>query len=140
MVLAREGGALAKMLPLFKFGVGGRLGSGRQWWSWISLDDEVAAIRWLIDHEVSGPVNGTAPHRATDSEFTSALGRVLHRPTRLPVPSFGPRAVLGAQLADSLLFTSLKVLPEVLVGSGFTFAHPTLEEALRHVLDRPAAA
>ncbi|HEY6532658.1 MAG TPA: TIGR01777 family oxidoreductase [Acidimicrobiales bacterium] len=140
MVLSSDGGALAKMLPLFRFGVGGKMGSGQQWWSWISIDDEVAAIRWLLDHDVSGPVNATAPHPVTNAEFTSILGRVLHRPTLMPVPSFGPKALLGGELADSLLFTSQKVLPEVLTASGFDFAHPTLEDALRHVLDRPAAA
>jgi uncharacterized protein (TIGR01777 family) len=140
MVLARDGGALAKMAPLFRIGAGGRMGSGRQWWSWISLDDEVAAIRFLIDHPVSGPVNATAPHPVTNAEFTEVLGDVLHRPTLVPVPSFGPKLLLGAELADSLLFTSQRVLPAALLAAGFTFAHPTLEGALRHVLDRPAAA
>lgn len=140
MVLAGEGGALGKMLPLFKFGLGGRMGSGRQWWSWISLPDEVAAIRFLLDSEVSGPVNATAPHPVTNAELTKSLGEVLHRPTLVPVPSFGPKLLLGAELADSLLFTSQRVLPAVLTDAGFSFAHPTIDLALRTVLDRPAAA
>jgi uncharacterized protein (TIGR01777 family) len=140
MVLSGTGGALAKMLPLFKLGLGGRMGAGRQWWSWIAIDDQVSAIRWLIDHEISGPVNATAPEPVTNAEFTRTLGAVLHRPTLVPVPSFGPKVLLGGDLADSLLFTSQRVLPTALVDSGFPFAHPRLDGALRHVLDRPAAA
>jgi uncharacterized protein (TIGR01777 family) len=140
MVLSKDGGALAKMAPLFRFGAGGRMGSGRQWWSWISIDDEVAAIRFLLDNAISGPVNATAPNPVTNAEFTKVMGEVLHRPTLVPVPSFGPKLLLGGELADSLLFTSQRVLPAVLLDAGFTFAHPTLEGALRQVLDRPAAA
>lgn len=140
IVLSPHGGALAKLLPLFRLGVGGRMGSGRQWWSWISLDDEVGAIRWLLDHDVTGPVNLTAPGPVTNAEMTKVLGRVLHRPTVVPVPSFGPKLLLGGELADSLLFTSQRVLPAVLEAQGYPFAHPTLEGALRALLDRPAAA
>ncbi len=139
-MLSRHGGALAKLLPLFRLGLGGRMGSGRQWWSWISLDDEVGAIRWLLDHDVAGPVNATAPEPATNAELTRVLGEVLHRPTVLPVPAFGPKLVLGAELADTLLFTSQRVVPRVLTDEGYPFAHPTLEDALRAVLDRPLAA
>ncbi|NCY16788.1 MAG: TIGR01777 family protein [Actinobacteria bacterium] len=140
IVLTPEGGALAKLLPLFKLGAGGRMGSGRQWWSWISLADEISVIRWLLDTEVSGPVNATAPNPVTNAEMTRILGSVLHRPTLLPVPSFGPKLLLGSELAQALLFTSQRVEPAVLTGQGFTFAHPTLESALRSMLGRPAAA
>lgn len=140
IVLSPNGGALAKLLPLFKFGVGGRMGSGKQWWSWISLDDEVGALRWLLDHDIAGPVNLTAPEPVTNREMTKVLGAVLHRPTLLPVPSFGPKLLLGGELAEALLFTSQRVLPAVLTEQGYPFAHPTLEVALRALLDRPAAA
>jgi uncharacterized protein len=136
VVLDPSGGALAKMLPLFRFGVGGRLGSGQQWWSWISLVDEVGAIRFLIDHDVTGPVNLTAPTPVTNAEFTKALGKVLGRPTVLPVPKFGPQLLLGRELAEELLFGSKRILPTVLTSAGFEFEHPDLETALRAVLDR----
>ena len=136
VVLSRDGGALAKLLPLFKVGAGGKFGSGRQWWSWISLDDEIAAIRHLIDHPVSGPVNLTAPNPETNAAFTKVLGRVLGRPSFLAVPAFGPKLLVGGELAEALLFTSAKVLPEALESSGFTFAHPDLESALRSVLGK----
>ena len=136
IVLSVDGGALAKLLPLFKLGLGGRFGSGRQWWSWITLDDEVGAILHLLDHPVSGPVNLTAPHPDTNAGLTKALGHVLGRPSFLAVPAFGPKLVVGGELAEALLFTSARVLPTVLESSGFTFAHPDVESALRHVLGR----
>jgi uncharacterized protein len=138
IVLTPQGGALAKLLPLFKLGLGGRMGSGRQWWSWISLDDEIAVIRHLLDHPLHGPVNATSPHPVTNAELTSVLGSVLHRPTVLPVPAFGPKLLLGGEAADALLFTSLKVLPAALSASTFSFTHPALEAGLRDLLDRPA--
>jgi uncharacterized protein (TIGR01777 family) len=128
------------MLPLFRFGLGGRMGSGKQWWSWISMADEVGAIRWLLDHDISGPVNATAPTPVTNSQFTKALGEAMHRPTLAPVPSFGPKLLLGAELADALLFTSTRVVPGVLEASGYPFAHPTIDTALRDVLTSKAAA
>lgn len=140
VVLAPEGGALAKMLPLFRLGVGGRMGSGRQWWSWISLDDEISAIRFLLDNEISGPVNATAPVAATNAEITKSLGRALHRPTFLPVPAFGPKLLLGADLADSLLFTSQRVVPAVLEAHGFQFAHRTIDDAFAAMFATPTAA
>ena len=140
IVLSVDGGALAKLLPLFKLGLGGRFGSGRQWWSWITLDDEVGAILHLLDHPVSGPVNLTAPHPDTNAGLTKALGHVLGRPSFLAVPAFGPKLVVGGELAEALLFTSARVLPTVLESSGFTFAHPDVESALRHVLGRELAA
>jgi uncharacterized protein (TIGR01777 family) len=136
VVLTPDGGALAKLLPLFKFGLGGRFGNGRQWWSWISLPDEVSAIVHAVTADVSGPLNLTAPNPATNREFTDVLGDVLHRPTLLPVPAFGPKLVVGADLAQSLLFDSARIVPDALRASGFEFAHPELEGALRSVLGR----
>jgi len=138
IVLSPDGGALPKMLPLFKLGLGGRYGSGRQWWSWITLDDEVDAICFLLDHDVSGPVNLTAPGSVTNADFAKALGRALGRPSALPVPRFGPKLLVGAELAQALLFTSARVQPTVLEAHGHAFAHPDLDQALRHVLDRSA--
>ena len=136
LVLARSGGALAPMLPLFRFGLGGRLGSGRQWWSWISLTDEVAAIRFLLDRDVAGPVNLTGPEPVTNAKLTKVLGRVLHRPAVVPVPRFGPALVLGREAAEEMVFASQRALPAVLQREGFSFAHPTLEPALRAELGR----
>jgi len=136
IVLSAKGGALRKQLPLFKFGLGGRLGSGRQWQSWISITDEVAAIEHLLGSEISGAVNLTAPNPVTNAEFTTTLGKVLRRPTVLPIPSFGPRLLLGAELADNLLFQGQRVLPRALEADGFAFAHPDLDTALRAVLGR----
>jgi hypothetical protein len=137
IVLDAHGGALPKLLPLFKLGVGGRMGSGRQWWSWISIDDQVRALQWLLTNDVEGPVNLVAPGSVTNTEFSKTLGRVLHRPSAFPVPAFGPRLLRGAELADELLFASQRVRPDVLSGAGFTFDHPDLTAALRAVLDRP---
>lgn len=138
IVLSPKGGALKKLLPLFKVGAGGRMGSGRQWQSWISIDDEVAAIDHLLTAEVSGAVNLTAPHPVTQADFTKTLARVLRRPAIVPVPSFGPKLLLGGELADALLFTGQKVMPAVLQRSGYSFRHPDLESALRSLLGRPA--
>ncbi len=136
IVLDAEGGVLPKFLPLFKLGLGGKFGSGDQYFSWISIDDEVGAIRFLLDHDaISGPVNLTAPNPVTNAEFTEALADVLNRPAFLPVPAFGPRLLLGTDRADSLLFEGQRVEPAVLVDNGFSFAHETVTEALRHVLD-----
>jgi len=140
IVLSPQGGALRKQLPLFRIGLGGRFGRGRQWQSWISLDDEVGAIRHLLDHPVAGPVNLTAPHPVRNAEFATTLGRVLRRPAVVPVPPFGPALLLGRELAHELLFTSQRVVPEVLAGSGYRFRHQELEPALRHLLGRPAVA
>ena len=139
LVLSKEGGALPKLLPLFKLGLGGRFGSGAQWWSWITLDDEIRAIAWLLEKDIRGPVNLTAPNPVTNREFTRILGAVLSRPARLPVPRFGPRLLLGSELADALLFTSARVQPAVLESSGFAFSHSDLEVGLRHMLKVPAS-
>ena len=139
LVLSKEGGALPKLLPLFKLGLGGRFGSGAQWWSWITLDDEIRAIAWLLENDVRGPVNLTAPNPVTNREFTRFLGAVLSRPARLPVPRFGPRLLLGSELADALLFTSARVQPAVLESSGFAFSHSDLEVGLRSMLNPPSS-
>jgi uncharacterized protein (TIGR01777 family) len=137
IVLSAKGGALKKQLPLFKFGLGGKMGSGDQWQSWISIDDEVAAITHLLTAETSGAVNLTAPKPVTNAEFTDTLGEVLHRPTFLPIPKFGPKLLLGGELADNLLFSGQKVLPRVLeADDGFTFRHPDLATALHALLGK----
>ena len=136
IVLAPGGGALEKLLPLFKLGLGGRMGSGNQFWSWITIDDEVRAIRHLIDSQVSGPVNLTAPDPATNHRLTSTLGEVLHRPTFFPVPRFGPKILLGGEATETFLYASQRAYPKVLEADGFTFQHPELEDALRAVLGK----
>jgi uncharacterized protein (TIGR01777 family) len=141
IVLTRRGGALPRMLPLFRFGLGGPFGSGRQWMSWITLEDHVAALRFLVDTAgVEGPVNLTAPEPATSKAFAKALGRALHRPALLPVPAFGPRLVLGRQMADEVLFASQRVQPSALADAGFAFTHPHLDGALTTVLRRDGKA
>jgi uncharacterized protein (TIGR01777 family) len=136
IVLAPGGGALAKLLPLFKLGAGGRMGSGRQYWSWITIDDEVAGLRHLLDHDLSGPVNLVAPGTVTNRALTEALGRVLHRPTLLPVPGFGPKLLIGGEATETFLYASQRVVPAVLQADGFTFVHEDIEGALRAVLGR----
>jgi uncharacterized protein len=131
IVLSADGGVLRKLLPLYRLALGGRLGSGRQWMSWISVDDQVSAIGWLIDNPMPGPVNLTAPNPVRNCDFNATLGRVVGRPAVIPVPTFGPKLLAGRQLADELLFASSKVHPRRLVDAGFEFAHPTLEAALR---------
>ena len=136
IVLAGHGGALPRMLPLFKLGLGGRFGDGRQWMSWIALDDEIGAITHLLGSEVVGPVNLTAPAPVRNGELADTIGEVLHRPTVLPVPAFGPKLVLGAERADALLFQSQRVVPRVLQDDGFEWRFATLEPALRAALGR----
>jgi uncharacterized protein (TIGR01777 family) len=136
IVLSPKGGALKKQLPLFRLGLGGRFGSGRQWQSWIALDDEVRAITHLLTVDVAGPVNLTAPTPVTNEEFTKTLGRVLHRPTVVPIPAFGPKLVLGSELADVLLYEGQRVYPRVLERSGFACRHNDLEDALRSMLGK----
>jgi uncharacterized protein (TIGR01777 family) len=136
IVLSDHGGALKKQLPLFKLGLGGRIGSGRPWQSWVSLDDEVGAILHLLSSQRSGAVNITAPNPVTQAEFVKELGRALHRPTVLPIPSFGPKLLLGGELVDNLLLSGQRVLPEVLLADGYAFQHPTLAAALDALLHR----
>ncbi|MFH9980326.1 TIGR01777 family oxidoreductase [Streptomyces sp. NPDC017179] len=133
LVVAREGGAWGRLFPLFKAGLGGRMGDGRQYWSFIALHDEVAALRHLLDTEsLSGPVNLTAPQPLTNREITAAMGRVLGRPTPLPVPAPVLRAVLGEMAGDVL--GSARVVPKRLLESGFSFAFPGIEDAVRAAL------
>jgi len=136
VVLSMEGGALAQMLLPFRAGVGGVVGSGRQYWSWIAVDDVAGAIHHCLTHaELTGPVNATAPLPATNYEFTKTLGGILHRPTFCPVPAFAARTLLG-EMADELLLASARVLPQKLQQTGYQFRFATLESALRHVLGR----
>ncbi|MFE9421918.1 TIGR01777 family oxidoreductase [Kitasatospora sp. NPDC006697] len=133
LVLSADGGAGARLFPLFKLGLGGRLGAGDQYWSFISLADQVAALRFLIDRpELTGPVNLTAPHPVTNAELTEALGRVLGRPTVFAVPEAVLRLVLGEMAVE--VVGSHRVLPEKLLAAGFEFAHPDVESALRAAL------
>lgn len=138
IVLSASGGALAKQLLVYRLGLGAKAGRGTQWMSWISLRDEVAAIRHAIDHDVvSGPVNLTAPAPVTNAEFTDAVGDALHRPTFLTIPRFARRAPFGiGPLVDSLLFVSQRVRPAVLEQTGFAFADPELGPALSTLLQR----
>ncbi|MGH9229892.1 MAG: TIGR01777 family oxidoreductase [Acidimicrobiales bacterium] len=135
VVLSAGGGMLPRLVTLFRLYVGGRLGSGRQWMSWVAIDDEVGVIRFLFERaDLSGPVNVTGPSPATNAEFTRALGAALHRPTVVPVPAFGPRLVLGREMADELLFASQRSVPSVLSAAGYDFAHRDVATALRSVL------
>lgn len=136
IVLSPKGGALKKLLPLFKLGVGGKFGNGKQWQSWISIDDEIGAIEYLLTANVSGAVNLTAPNPVTNAEFTKVLASVLKRPAIVPVPTFAPKILLGGELADALLFTGQRVIPAALNASGYSFKHTTLESALRSLLSK----
>ncbi len=136
VVLAATGGALAKMLPPFRMGVGGKVGNGRQYMSWIALDDVVGAIHHtLITDRLIGAVNGVAPNPVTNLEFTKTLGRVLSRPTPFPLPAVAARIAFG-EMADALLLASARVIPARLLETGYQFRYPDLEGALRHVLSR----
>ena len=136
IVLSPKGGALKKLLPLFRLGVGGKFGNGKQWQSWISMDDEVASIIHLLTANVSGAVNLTAPQPVTNAEFTKVLARVVKRPAIVPVPTFAPKILLGGELADALLFTGQRVMPQALTASGYVFKHSTLESALHSLLTK----
>lgn len=136
IVLSPNGGALKKQLPLFKLGLGGTFGSGKQWQSWISIDDEVGAIMHLLNSQVSGAVNLTAPQPVTAKEFSRTLGKVLKRPAFAPIPSFGPKALYGSELVQNLLINGQRVLPTVLQKDGYQFKHAQLEDALRDLVAR----
>jgi uncharacterized protein (TIGR01777 family) len=136
-VLSRTGGALKPQLLPFRLGLGGPLGGGRQYMSWITIDDEVNAIRHvLVRQEIEGPVNFSAPNPVTNREFAKTLGRVLRRPAVLPTPTFPLRLVFGGEFVEEVLLTSERLAPERLAASGFVFEHPELEGALRHVLGK----
>jgi uncharacterized protein (TIGR01777 family) len=136
IVLSPQGGALKKQLPLFKLGLGGRFGNGKHWQSWISITDEVNAIIHLLTSSISGPVNLTAPEPVTNADFTRTLASVVSRPAIVPIPSFGPKLLLGGELADALLFTGQRVIPSALTRDGFVFTHQTLDHALRALLKK----
>lgn len=134
LVVSGKGGAWARMFPLFKLGVGGRLGSGRQYWSWISLRDEVCALQFLLEQQhLSGPVNLTGPDPVTNADITRAMGTVLGRPTILPVPAFALKTVLGEFSSEVL--GSARVVPAVLESAGFRFQDPTIEAAIRTAIE-----
>ena len=131
IVLSLEGGPLEKMLPPFKMGVGGILGNGRQYMSWIALADAVGGIHHaLVTDSLQGPVNNVAPHPVTNREFTKALGRVLRRPTLFPLPSFGLRLMFGEEMANELFLSSTRAEPVRLLETGYTFQYPELEGAV----------
>ena len=135
IVLSAKGGALARMLTPFKLGLGGRIGSGRQYMSWIAIDDEVGAILHALDEaSVSGAVNATAPNPSTNTAFTKTLGHVLHRPTKLPTPLAPLKVVFGKEMVQHLLVEGQRVLPERLVTTGFEFRYPDLDSALHALL------
>ena len=137
VVLSGDGGILPRLVTPFRFFVGGRLGSGRQWLSWVSIDDEVRVIRFLFDRtDVSGPVNVTGPSPVTNAQFTAALGATLQRPTVVPVPAFGARLVLGREMADELLLVSQRAVPSALTAAGYDFVHDDAATALRSVLGK----
>jgi uncharacterized protein (TIGR01777 family) len=134
VVLTARGGALPRLLQLYRLGLGGRLGNGRQWMSWVSLEDAVAAIRFAIaEPQWSGAFNTTAPHPVTNAEFTYTLGRILHRPTFFHVPSLVLRAALGEMAQDTLL-ASTRAVPERLAAAGFLFTHERLEQAVSEMV------
>ncbi|GAA0900288.1 TIGR01777 family oxidoreductase [Pseudonocardia zijingensis] len=136
-VLAPHGGLLGRLRPLFSLMLGGRIGTGRQAFPWISLDDEIGAIRFLLEHDdIAGPVNLAGPTPATNAEFTSALAEVLHRPAPFVVPAAVLRATLG-QLAEELVLTGPRVVAAVLQKHGYPFRHPTIREALQAAVERP---
>lgn len=139
VILDPNGGALAKMLPPFRMGVGGRIGSGTQWMSWITLNDVIGALKFaLMEERLSGPVNFVAPNPAMNAEFTKALGKALGRPTFFPIPAFGVRLAFG-EMADALLLASQRVKPERLISEGYQFQYSQLGVALSHVLQKPTS-
>ncbi len=133
-ILAREGGMLAKLLTPFKMGMGGKVGSGRQYISWIAIDDVIQAIKLAIeDASIHGALNIVSPNPVTNEEFTKTLGHVLSRPTALAMPTFAARLAFG-EMADEMLLASQKVLPKKLLNAGFVFKYPELEPTLKHLL------
>jgi uncharacterized protein len=134
VVLSKSGGALAKLLPVFKLGLGGNLGNGEQWMSWVSLADVVRAILFVVERDdIRGPINVVSPNPVTNAAFTRAIGRVLHRPTILPVPAVALRLAFG-QMADETMLASMRVMPMRLSDAGFRFQHEAIEPALQAVL------
>jgi uncharacterized protein (TIGR01777 family) len=139
VILDAHGGALAKMLPPFRMGIGGKIGSGKQWMSWIALDDVVGGLKFALANEtLRGPVNFVAPNPVTNSEFTRTLGKVISRPTLFPIPAFGVRLVFG-EMADALLLSSQRVEPQRLKATGYEFQYSQLQTVLSHALQKPTA-
>ena len=139
IVLSPAGGALAKMLPVFRTGAGGTIGSGRQWISWLALDDAISGLYYLLTSaSLQGPVNLVSPTPVTNREFTETLGSILSRPTVMAVPAFAIRLALGRHMADSTVLASTRCIPARLSEAGFTFGYPALGAALGHVLVREA--
>lgn len=135
IVLSKDGGALAKMVTPFKFGVGGKMGSGKHWMSWIAMDDLIRLLHLALENEnISGAINATAPNPVTNEEFTKTLGRVLHRPTILPVPEFAIKLIFG-EMGETLLLEGQRVLPKRLQEAGFEFKFENLEDAMKHALE-----
>ena len=132
LVLDPTGGALGRMMPLFKLGLGGRLGNGKQWWSWITLHDEIKAISYLLEHDLEGPVNLTSPNPVTNAEFTAALARALRRPALFPAPALALKIALGGFSTEIL--GSKKILPQRLLDAGFVFDFPQLPTALNELV------
>ncbi len=140
MVLGPGGGALAALLPIFRMGLGGTIGGGKQYWSWIALEDVLGAIRFILKNEaLKGPVNLVSPEPVTNREFTKTLGRVLHRPTLFTVPAFAARWAMG-RMADEMLLASARVQPARLLEAGYLFRYPQLEQALRYALQTQSKA
>lgn len=133
IVLSREGGALRRMLPFFKLGVGGPVGSGKQWWSWVSRSDAVSAYRFVLESDIDGAVNLVSPNPATSTQFARALGRAVRRPAVLPAPGFAMKLLFGQKGEEVLLFGQ-RALPSRLLDAGFTFEQPTLDVALERAL------
>jgi len=137
VILDTNGGALKKMLPPFRIGVGGKVGSGKQWMSWIALDDVVGGIQFaLANDSIRGPVNFVAPVPVTNAEFTKTLGKVLSRPTIFPIPAFAIKLLFG-EMGEALLLGGQRVAPERLIAEGYEFSYPQLEQALVHILEKP---
>ncbi len=132
LVLSRRGGLMGRLLPLFRLGLGAKLGSGRQYWPWITLTDEISALRFLIDSDLTGPVNLTGPAPVTNAEFTKTLGSVLGRPTLAAVPSFVLKLVVG-EFAEEGILAGQRAMPRVLTEAGFKFTAPTLRDALEEI-------
>lgn len=136
LVLGADGGALEKMLIPFKLGLGGKIGDGHQYWSWIAIDDVVRIIYYLLENpDLKGPVNLVSPNAVTNEEFTSALGRVLNRPTILPLPGFVAKGLLG-EMAEETMLSSTRVVPQKLLDSGFKFRYTDLKDALSDILSK----
>ena len=136
LVQSPKDGMMKKTLPFFKLGLGGKLGSGSQFWSWISLEDEIRLISWLLTADLSGPVNLTAPNPVTNLEFTKSLGRAVSRPTIFPIPMIGPKLLLGGELASNLIETSARVIPKRALEHGFEFRHSDLDASLPDILKK----